>query len=218
MPDNMLKIREYNMLRFRKIYEYLDMCNQLMENNLDTTAYLYIEAFNADYLKSTFYEETNLLHLAKSFKFPHIDPEDPENIFNLTYYIVESTEVGFDLNFIRNCMDLFVADDKELAKYYRAALKEYDKRRSTEIFYAEDPKKFKEDMIALRMSLSSLFSMKCSPDNVTLDQSIEESIKRYELEHKDELKKKNPTIKNVGPYDFDSKKFNPLDNGPKNER
>ncbi|MBR1544785.1 MAG: hypothetical protein IJ638_02480 [Alphaproteobacteria bacterium] len=218
MPSNMMKIRTYNMLRFRKIYEYHEYINQFLDDGLDNTAYLYIEAFNTDYLRGTFFEEANLLHLAKQLKFPNLDPEDPENTFNLPYYIVDSVEIGFDLNLVRNCMDLFIADDKELAKYQNACLEEVDRRYNSEIFYADDQKKFKENIRYLKMDLFSLFSMKCLPDNITLEQSIDLSIKELEAENNDELKNKKPFVKNVGPYDFSGKKFNPLDNGPQKER
>lgn len=220
MPNNMLKVREYNMQRFHKIFEYQDMCNQLFESNLDNTACLYIEQFNMDYLSNTFFEEANLLHLAKQLKAPHLDPEDPENIFNLSYYIYESVEVGFDLGFIRNCMDLFIADDNELRKYYRAVLKEYEHKINTDIFYAPDPKVFKEQMKDVRMSLSTLFSMKCLPGNETLEQSIDKEIEKFkaQLEKDGKNSSVKPMIKSLGGYDFDKQKFNPLGTDPQKER
>ena len=220
MPDKMLKIRSYNMLRFNKIFEYQDLCNQLVENNLESTAFLYIEQLNADYLRSVFFEEANLLHIAKSIKVPHLEPGDPENIFNLSYYILESVEAGFDLNFIRECMDLFIADDKELEKYYDAVKKEFSFKVMRDIFYADDKKAYKEKMADLRMRLSALFSMKCLPDNETLDQSIEKEIEKYtlQLEKDGKNSKGKPFVKNVGGYDFDGKKFNPLKPDPQKER
>ena len=220
MPDNMLKVREYNMQRFLKIFAYQEKCNQLLESRLNNTAYLYMEQFNMDYLSNTFFEEANLLYLAKQLKAPHLDPEDPKNIFNLSYYILESVEAGFNLKFIRNCMDLFIADDDELRKYYRAVLKQYEYVYNSSTFYAPDSKLFKEYMKDLRMRLSALFSMKCLPGNETLSQAIDKKIEELKAKLEKDGKKSSvkTMIKSLGEYDFDKQKFNPLGTDPQKER
>ena len=221
-PNAMEKISRLNLRRFSNILSYHEVCNNLLDQGLESTYYFYIEQFDVNYISSVFFEETNLLCLAKQFKFPHVEPEDPKNLFNLNYFILESVAVGFDLNFIRKCMDIFIADDKELARYHRGVMLEYNKKLFRDSAYYKDNDYFKERFRDLRMSVNELFSMKCEPGNITFEQSFEKSLEMEKAKEAEKNKSnsndKKASVKHLKGYDFETQKFNPFDNNPKKER
>ena len=214
MPSLMGKISVLNYKRFQNIVAYMDVCNDLIEGGLETTFFFYMEQFDANYLESVFWEETNLMYLAKQLGAKNIEPDNPNSIIRLNYYILESVHMGFDLDFIRNCMDVFIADDKELRRYHSGVIKEYNKKLSREVFQTNDREKFENT----RMNINCLFSMKCSPNNMTMEQSIEKSLEEEKEAQKSSKDGKKPYVKVLKDYNQETHKFNPLDNNPQKER
>ncbi len=178
-----------------------------------------MEQFDANYLESVFWEETNLLYLAKQLGAKNVEPDNPNSIILLNHYILESVHMGFDLDFIRNCMDIFIADDKELRQYHRGVIMKYNEKLSREVCQVNDRKRFREKFENTRMNINCLFSMKCLPNNMTMEQSIEKSLEEEEKEAQKSSKNgKKPYVKVLKDYNQETHKFNPLDNNPQNER
>ena len=158
------RIQQYNFARFTAIALYQDMCQNFYEDGKDVTCSLYQERLGEDALRACFLDEANCLSLIRDTKTQgwNLQPDSPEFGFNLNYYILETLGFGFGADFVRDCMDFFVPDNKVLSQYHKGVTNLFYKKKMAMAF-SDDYKK--SDYDDLLMSIHALFSMKCGPND-----------------------------------------------------
>ena len=154
------KLQKYNFERFSFIRLYQQQCKKLYEEDKDFTYSFYQERFNDDYVKACFMDEANCLSLIKSAKVPgwNCDPSSPDFSFYLNYYILETLDFNFNPDYVRNCMDYFVPDNRTLDKYRKGVTDLFYKKKRSVVFSDDYDKEETDDLL---VSVNSIFSMKC---------------------------------------------------------
>ncbi len=184
------KIQSYNIGRFSAICLYQDVCQSFYDDEKNFTYSLYQERFEAGYVRACFMDEINCLSIIKNMKIPgwNCQPDSPDFSFNLNYYILETLGFGFDANFVRNCMDFFVSDNKVLEQYRKGTVRLFEQKKQTMAFSDAYKKSEFDDLF---MAISSVFSMKVGPNDYN---PFFEPFSLDELEKNEEKKKKENII------------------------
>ena len=182
LPNYVKKTQRYNVARFQAIMLYQDVCNQFYQDDKDFTYSLYQERFDEDFLKATFWDEANSLSLIKNSMLEGYDtnPDSPTFDFNLNYFILESLQAGFNINYIRNLMDFFVPDNKTLNQYKKGVIGLFEEKRNYMCFSDNYDRKEYNNLLS---SIQTLFSMKVGPNDYI---PLFEPIPMSELEKSDE--------------------------------
>lgn len=201
LPRAVEKIQAYNIGRFSAICLYQDVCMNLYDNEKDVTYSLYQERFDQKFVEACFFDEANCLSLIKNTKIPgyDVEPDSPDFSFNLNYFILETLGFGFHANFVRNCMDVFVPDNKVLEQYHKGVMNLFEEKKNVAVF---SDAYNKADYDELVMSIGCVFSMKCGPNDYN---PLFEPVPLKELRKEEEeiKKKKQNCIIYLSPEDFE---------------
>jgi len=209
------KVQQYNLAKFSLIQFYQNECQRLFDENKDTSASLYLEKFDVDYLKQVFLDEANCLSIVKNLKMFgwNVNPESPNFDFYLPYYILESLDMDFTAEYVRDCMDYFVKDNKDLERYHKGVENVFNIKKKSKIFSDDFDKEHFED---LYWSMEALFSMKSRPgDYIPLFEPV--SLESLEAEEKEKKMKQENSVVRLTREDLErlamKSKFNPLNKG-----
>ncbi len=182
IPNYVKKTQQYNVARFQAIMLYQDICNQFYQDDKYFTYSLYQERFDEDFLKATFLDEVDCLSLIKNSMLGGYDtnPDSPTFDFNLNYFILESLQAGFNVDYIRDLMNFFVPDNKTLDQYKKGVIGLFKEKRNYMCFSDNYDREEYNDLLS---SIQTLFSMKVGPNDYI---PLFEPIPMSELEKSDE--------------------------------
>lgn len=121
-----IKLRDYNFIRFYNVLNQIDMILQCQDNEQYTLSESLGEMTDPNSLSEIFYQELELLNLAKynGLKLNANVGTDGFDFF-LGKYIYHFLERNVDFDILRNCVSIFT-DEVDLASIEKEVMKKYN--------------------------------------------------------------------------------------------
>lgn len=159
---DILKLRDYNFVRFQSLLYQMDMLKVLEEQERGLTCDFLSEQLDPYALSDVFYQEQESLDLVNALKLNlNTDVLSSGFSFFFNNIVVDTVDSGVDLEVVQNLLEPFVKNQNDILRLKKAAMKEY-KRQLCLSFGNYDKERFDN----LRYNLNFLFSsMDCSYRN-----------------------------------------------------
>ena len=156
---DILKLRDYNFVRFQSLLYQMDMLKVLEEQERGLTCDFLSEQLDPYALSDVFYQEQESLDLVNALKLNlNTDVLSSGFSFFFNNIVVDTVDSGVDLEVVQNLLEPFVKNQNDILRLKKAAMKEY-KRQLCLSFGNYDKERFDN----LRYNLNFLFSsMDCS--------------------------------------------------------
>lgn len=156
---DILKLRDYNFVRFQSILYQMDMFNVLEEQERDLTCDFISEQLDPYALSDVFYQEQESLDLVNALKLNlNTDMLSSGFSFFFNNIVVDTVDSGVDLEVVQNLLEPFVKNQNDILRLKKAAMNEYKRQ-----LYLSVGNYDKERFDNLRYNLNVLFSsMDCS--------------------------------------------------------
>ena len=159
---DILKLRDYNFVRFQSLLYQMDMLKVLEEQERGLTCDFLSEQLDPYALSDVFYQEQESLDLVNALKLNlNTDVLSSGFSFFFNNIVVDTVDSGVDLEVVQNLLEPFVKNQNDILRLKKAAMNEY-KRQLCLSFGNYDKERFDN----LRYNLNFLFSsMDCSYRN-----------------------------------------------------
>ena len=159
---DILKLRDYNFVRFQSILYQMDMFNVLEEQERGLTCDFISEQLDPYALSDVFYQEQESLDLVNALKLNlNTDMLSSGFSFFFNNIVVDTVDSGVDLEVVQNLLEPFVKNQNDILRLKKAAMNEYERQ-----LYLSVGNYDKERFDNLRYNLNVLFSsMDCSYRN-----------------------------------------------------
>ena len=156
---DILKLRDYNFVRFQSLLYQMDMLKVLEEQERGLTCDFLSEQLDPYALSDVFYQEQESLDLVNALKLNlNTDVLSSGFSFFFNNIAVDTVDSGVDLEVVQNLLEPFVKNQNDILRLKKAAMNEY-KRQLCLSFGNYDKERFDN----LRYNLNFLFSsMDCS--------------------------------------------------------
>lgn len=156
---DILKLRDYNFVRFQSLLYQMDMLKVLEEQERGLTCDFLSEQLDPYALSDVFYQEQESLDLVNALKLNlNTDVLSSGFSFFFNNIVVDTVDSGVDLEVVQNLLEPFVKNQNDILRLKKAAMNEY-KRQLCLSFGNYDKERFDN----LRYNLNFLFSsMDCS--------------------------------------------------------
>lgn len=156
---DILKLRDYNFVRFQSILYQMDMFNVLEEQERGLTCDFISEQLDPYALSDVFYQEQESLDLVNALKLNlNTDMLSSGFSFFFNNIVVDTVDSGVDLEVVQNLLEPFVKNQNDILRLKKAAMNEYKRQ-----LYLSVGNYDKERFDNLRYNLNVLFSsMDCS--------------------------------------------------------
>ena len=156
---DILKLRDYNFVRFQSILSQMDMFNVLEEQERGLTCDFISEQLDPYALSDVFYQEQESLELVNALKLNlNTDVLSPSFSFFFNNIVVDTVDSGVDLGVVQNLLEPFVKNQNDILRLKKAAMNEYKRQLFLSVGNYD-----KERFDNLRYNLNILFSsMDCS--------------------------------------------------------
>lgn len=156
---DILKLRDYNFVRFQSILYQMDMLKVLEEQERGLTCDFISEQLDPYALSDVFYQEQESLDLVNALKLNlNTDMLSLGFSFFFNNIVVDTVDSGVDLEVVQNLLEPFVKNQNDILRLKKAAMNEYKRQ-----LYLSVGNYDKERFDNLRYNLNVLFSsMDCS--------------------------------------------------------
>lgn len=156
---DILKLRDYNFVRFQSILYQMDMLKVLEEQERGLTCDFISEQLDPYALSDVFYQEQESLDLVNALKLNlNTDMLSSGFSFFFNNIVVDTVDSGVDLEVVQNLLEPFVKNQNDILRLKKAAMNEYKRQ-----LYLSVGNYDKERFDNLRYNLNVLFSsMDCS--------------------------------------------------------
>lgn len=151
---DILKLRDYNFVRFQSILYQMDMFNVLEEQERGLTCDFISEQLDPYALSDVFYQEQESLDLVNALKL-NLNTEVLSSGFSFFFnnIVVDTVDSGVDLEVVQNLLEPFVKNQNDILRLKKAAMNEYKRQ-----LYLSVGNYDKERFDNLRYNLNVLFS------------------------------------------------------------